>query len=335
VNYYNEFDSFAAQWLRNLIDAGLIPAGDVDERSIEDVSPVELMGYEQCHFFAGIGGWSLALQLAGWTGPAWTGSCPCQPFSAAGKRLGTADERHLWPVFARLIAQCKPAAVFGEQVASKAGRQWLSGVRADLEALGYGVGAADLCAAGVGAPHIRQRLYWVADANAAGPQPLPGPHYHDAERHLESRSGVGNTERGGCESRPISENQPASGPESAGGTGGLGNPQHAGLEGHPGHGAGAAGWAIKDRPAAQAGSNSWSDSIWIPCADGKARRIEPGLVPLVDGFPRGVVPSVDPCTPGYAEETAEARVMRLRGYGNAIVPQLAAEFISAYMEAAV
>jgi len=108
MNYYNEFDPQAAQWLRNLISAGLIPPGDVDERSIEDVTPNELLGYTQCHFFAGIGGWPLALALAGWPvdKPVWTGSCPCQPFSAAGRGDGFADQRHLWPAWFHLIRHC-------------------------------------------------------------------------------------------------------------------------------------------------------------------------------------------------------------------------------------
>lgn len=162
--YYNEIDPYAAQWLRNLIAAGHIAAGDVDERSIVDVRADDLRGYTQCHFFAGIGGWSLALRMAGWDDarPVWTGSCPCQPFSSAGARLGEADERHLWPVFCRLIAECRPSIAFGEQVASSDGRRWLAAVRADLEALGYAVGAADLCAASVGALHNRARLYWAA-----------------------------------------------------------------------------------------------------------------------------------------------------------------------------
>jgi DNA (cytosine-5)-methyltransferase 1 len=166
MNYYNEIDPYAAAWLRNLSDCGLIPKGDVDERSIVDVRPSDLGGYTQCHFFAGIAGWSYALHLAGWPTDrqVWTGSCPCQPFSPAGLQAGTSDERHLWPSFFWLIAQCKPSIVFGEQVASKLGRDWFSGVRSDLETLGYAVGAADLCAAGVGAPHGRQRLYFVADS---------------------------------------------------------------------------------------------------------------------------------------------------------------------------
>src|SRR3990167_1347247 len=165
VNYYNEFEPYAASWLGNLVDAHLIPDGKVDDRNVLGVYPEELEGYTQCHFFAGIGGWPLALKLAGWPDdvPVWTGSCPCQPFSICGKKKGRDDERHLFPAFFGLIEKRRPPVVFGEQVASPDGRRWLSGVRADLEGLGYRFAAADLCAAGVAAPHIRQRLYWVAD----------------------------------------------------------------------------------------------------------------------------------------------------------------------------
>ena len=123
--YYNDNDPFAAQWLRNLVSAGLLPAGDVDDRSITEVKPDDLKGYEQCHFFAGIGGWPYALGLAGWPDdrPVWTGSCPCQPLSGAGQHKGHADERHLWPAFFSLIAERRPVCVFGEQVASKDGRE--------------------------------------------------------------------------------------------------------------------------------------------------------------------------------------------------------------------
>ncbi|PHM29104.1 DNA cytosine methyltransferase [Xenorhabdus budapestensis] len=172
--YYNEIDPYAAQWLRNLIAAGHIAPGDVDERSIEDVKPDDLRNYTQCHFFAGIGVWSFALRNAGWPDdkPVWTGSCPCQPFSAAGKGAGFTDERHLWPAFFHLIEQYRPRVVFGEQVASRDGLAWFDLVHTDLEGTNYSVGATDICAAGIGAPHIRQRLYWVGHANNQMPQGL-------------------------------------------------------------------------------------------------------------------------------------------------------------------
>ena len=170
MNYYNDNDPKTAEWLRQLILAGLIPNGVVDDRSIEEVKPSDLNGYTQCHFFAGIGGWSLALQIAGWpeTKQVWTGSCPCQPFSNAGRGRTTEDERHLWPVFADLIEKCRPPTVYGEQVASPAGRDWLTGVLDDLEKMEYSTAAIDLCSAGVFAPHLRQRLFWVGHAPRFG-----------------------------------------------------------------------------------------------------------------------------------------------------------------------
>src|SRR6201996_3224153 len=133
--YYNENDPFAAAWLEALIADGLIAPGVVDRRSIVDVKPEDLEGYGQCHFFAGIGGWSYALRLAGVPDeePVWTASCPCQPLSSSGLRKGHADERHLWPAFYGLVTQCQAPITFGEQVASKDGREWFAGIRADLE----------------------------------------------------------------------------------------------------------------------------------------------------------------------------------------------------------
>ena len=201
MNYYNEFDPNAAAWIRELIEDKLIPAGDVDERSIVDVRADDLLGYTQCHFFAGVAGWGEALRLARWESahPLWTGSCPCQPFSCAGKGAGVKDERHLWPEFHRLIKACRPPLVFGEQVASaevvgteleaafvaavqggdyaKANKlakrlvasssfhypkRWVDGVQSDLEGVGYAFGFKILGTHSVGAPHIRQRLYWGA-----------------------------------------------------------------------------------------------------------------------------------------------------------------------------
>ena len=165
--YYNEIDPYAAEWLRSLIRSGHIADGVVDERSISDVRPNELYEFTQCHFFAGIGVWSYALRQAGWDDdrPVWTGSCPCQPFSGAGTRKGFADERHLWPHWFHLIEECRPETIFGEQVASKDGLRWIDLVQADMEGADYAIGAFDMCAAGFGAPHIRQRLWFVADTD--------------------------------------------------------------------------------------------------------------------------------------------------------------------------
>jgi DNA (cytosine-5)-methyltransferase 1 len=178
--YYNEIDPFAADWLRKLIREGVIPPGDVDERSVEDVRPADLAGYRQCHFFCGIGIWPAALRLAGWPDdrPVWTGSCPCQPFSTAGKGEGFADERHLWPAWFHLIGVCKPPVVIGEQVAGKDGGTWLDLVHADLESMGYACGPVVAPAAGFGAPQGRHRIYFVAESERgrfeAGRSSFPG-----------------------------------------------------------------------------------------------------------------------------------------------------------------
>jgi DNA (cytosine-5)-methyltransferase 1 len=166
---YNEIDDYAADWLENLISAGLIAPGVVDRRSIVDLQPADLAGFTQVHFFAGIGGWSLAARLAGWPDdrPLWTGSCPCQPFSVAGKPAGQADVRHLWPEFYRLVS-LPPPVVMGEQVAAAVGKSWLDGVCSDLEGIGYATGAAVVPACAVDAPHRRDRLWFVADADGEG-----------------------------------------------------------------------------------------------------------------------------------------------------------------------
>lgn len=163
--YYNEIDPYAASWIKSLIAAGLVPAGDVDERSIVDVRADDLRGYTQCHFFAGIAGWAYALRLAGWSDErsVWTGSCPCQPFSGANKHArGEADERHLWPHWLALIKQLRPAIIFGEQVASGGGPSWIARVRDDLEISNYAFGAANLAACCVGAPQKGERFWFVA-----------------------------------------------------------------------------------------------------------------------------------------------------------------------------
>ena len=150
--YYSENDPFAAAWLRALIDEDAISTRSGRRKGYPRCSPRRSPWVHAATFFAGIGTWSYALRRGGWPDdrPVWTGSCPCQPFSAAGKRGGTADERHLWPAWFHLIDECDPAVVLGEQVASSDGLAWLDTVQADLEAAGYACGAIDTCAAGAG-----------------------------------------------------------------------------------------------------------------------------------------------------------------------------------------
>ncbi|MBT0458134.1 DNA cytosine methyltransferase [Morganella morganii] len=260
--YYNENDPFAAQWLRNLIAAGHIAPGVVDERSIEDVTPDDLRGFTQCHFFAGVGVWSLALRRAGWPDnkPVWTGSCPCQPFSAAGKGNGFADERHLWPAFFHLISECKPGVIFGEQVASKDGLGWLDLVQTDLEATNYAVGAVDLCAAGFGAPHIRQRLYWVVNSDNAGLEGRKGM----PERSAEFTAGSG------CMDGGV--------PYTTGGEQpGSRNQRQAGMDEYSN--SCAAGCSELTKPT----NGYWRDADWLFCRDDKWRPVEPGTFPLANG----------------------------------------------------
>jgi site-specific DNA-cytosine methylase len=516
MTLYNDNDPKVCAWLRELINAGHLPPGDVLCESITEVRPDDIARYSTVHFFAGIGGWPLALRLAGWPDdrPVWTGSCPCQPFSAAGKRKGHADERHLWPAMFGLIRECKPPVVFGEQVASplviganvaarkdvqdvldqqaivrvlhergwlypehlyrlrqremqneatgdlfdsssvrsrqdagvggevpssqdgsavrsglrrhseanrdwsmrvdgssvrpldaeglehpvsgpdQAGRgvhkgkcagcavcperngsqlgasedrgdgrgnqesevgplerlirthrgaaegqpaDWFSRVRDDLGAAGYSIGACLLAASSVGAPHIRQRLFWVADATNDGP-----PAYRSESSRATKEGRLLQPER--CHRRLADAESVRAGPRddgqeppsefgrnrpAIGGTvGGMGDADNTGLEGRRLLNGGRA----SKRTACQA--SQWDGAINIPCGDGKTRRIEPGTPPLVDGIPARVVRRSDKCTEVTSEIQGEARVIRLRGYGNAIVPQVAAEFIAAFMEVA-
>jgi len=96
-----------------------------------------------------------------------TGGFPCQPYSAAGKRLGKEDERHLWPEMLRAIREIQPLWIVGENVLGLV--NWNGGmvfeeVQADLEVEGYEVQPYVLPAAAVNAPHRRDRVWFVAHA---------------------------------------------------------------------------------------------------------------------------------------------------------------------------
>ena len=257
--YYNEFNPKAAAALKQLIVDGLVAPGEVDTRSIEDVSPSDLNGYTQVHFFAGIGGWSYCLRRAGWedSRPVWSGSCPCQPFSAAGKGAGFADERHLWPTFEYLIGQSGPDTIFGEQVASKDGLAWLDLVQSDLEGQGYAFAAVDLCAAGFGSPHIRQRLDWVAVSENI-----------KLNRGRTAREEWAKFANGGR----------------------LGHYKHKGLERYWWDGGIEERWPVALGPVGTTSplSGSWRDADWLACTDNRSRPVESGTFPLAHGAPERV-----------------------------------------------
>lgn len=311
MNYYNEWDKGAAAWLRELIKQGHIPFGVVDERSITEVKPEDLDGFTQCHFFAGIGGWPLALRLAGVSedAPIWTGSPPCQPFSAAGKQLGQFDPRHLAPVFLDLISECRPPVLFGEQVAPAIAKSWMCDLQTHLEGEDYAVGFAVLPACSVGAPHKRERLFF-------GAYNLAESLCAERDRERLQRPGEGNQTQG---SRTAAE------PTGRGYSGGLvytdgerlqrqrGDSDTQGWEGQNLRPSGLLNGAGTENNTTNLDNSFWSDADWLGCRDGKFRPVEPGTFPLANGIP--------------------ARVGRLRGYGNAIVPQVAAEFIKAFMGA--
>jgi len=354
--WYNEIDPVKAEWLRELIRAGLIAPGDVDERSIADVKPAELLEYAQCHFFAGIGAWSYALRCAGWPDdrPVWTGSCPCPSFSTAGKGQGFRDPRHLWPHWFQLIRELRPAVLFGEQVSAAIGHGWLDLVQSDLEGADYAVGAAVLGACSVGAPHIRQRLYFVAHANVRRPEQCDTGEWPVSE--LDARcvaSGLGISKDAGFQERELHAgsfgeaictstrkgferrsdlefvahperdagrpDQPEQGPNRGAVDGGSGTVGELGDAAQGGLGVyrGAPGSAGHAQEPGKTLRPSPLNGFWR----------DADWIGCRDGRWRPVEPGTFPLASGVA-----ARVGRLRGYGDALCAPAAQAFIETVME---
>jgi DNA (cytosine-5)-methyltransferase 1 len=374
--YYNDVDEKKCAWVRELIKAGAITDGEVDCRPIELIQPNDLRGFRRAHFFCGIAIWDYALNLAGWDdsiGVTWTFSCPCQPFSAAGKKKGIADRRHLFPEQFRLIKGRRPVVCFGEQVSSPDGLAWLDIVRTDLESEAYTFGALDLCAAGAGAPHIRNRTFFVADAKGRGcgierDKAQPGSSRHTDSGNefdgLADAKGIGR--RRGADNNDGGRRQRASGQNGT--VDSVGNPDSAGSQGRrigrdgtgecaPGSAGVAGGMAYPDggqfgngpiqrsreyglqpEDGSPAGpvNGFWRDAGWVLCrpersdGDPSWRPVEPRTFPLGDGNSFDLGRMRDSSAPGYQSGKAEARIMRLRGYGDAISPEVAARFIKAY-----
>ena len=296
--YYNEFDKKKAAWLRQLIEEGAIADGVVDERSITDIDPDDLRGFVQCHFFAGIGLWSLCLRRAGWPDdrPVWTGSCPCGPFSSAGLRKGFDDPRHLWPAWFRLIRERRPVVLFGEQ--SDQALAWLDLVSSDLEGAGYAIGSAVIPAAGFGGAHERHRIGFVADADNTQWWSERAP-WNDGlwpkTGRVEGNSHLGD----GGEGRGLAD---------AYASGRIGLEERDQFQ------------AIRISASPRRDDDGRSPvcglepADWLYCRDKRWRPVEPGSFPLADAH--------------------SARMVLLRGYGDAIDVEAFTNLIGAYIDSA-
>lgn len=384
--YYNEWDGPTADWLEELIRRRLIADGIVDRRSILDVSASDLKDFTQCHFFAGIGGWSYALRLAGWPDdrPVWSGSPPCQPFSSAGQQKGQDDERHLAPHFAELIAEGRPPIIFGEQVASSAvfgkaatslddiarlanqweedrlagkpikkrrGQQlgawaWLDDLSERLEATHYAIGASDIPSASIGAPHRRQRTFFgavrLADTSDNGrhkdgqrvtaPQrdgfvgdsavewlglsDSQGLQGHGRLVGVDDTSGRQDQGRHSSTSGMVERLADSNGRQRQRLTDGerliINGEATRRLESDSEFERGSTGERVVVGERPRTPDSPWGTADWLFCRDGKWRPVEPNTSPLANGV--------------------SARVVRLRGYGNAINPWAAKVFIEAFVD---
>lgn len=382
---YNEIEPYCLDWLSNLMDAAVITPGVIFDRSIEDLRPDELRGFDRVHFFAGMGLWDRALDDAGWPDDGrvvFSGSCPCPPFSSAGRtfrcprcdtpspvpnalRTGMfncvrcdhewlADSRHLWPDFFRLIRHCRPDYVIGEQVSSPDGYTWVDVVRASLEIVHYAFGAHVAPAAGVGAPSMRHRIYWMADANseprrlseyarrsdnlkALGRLPVGGMADPDRRQRGGLAGLAGRIRDRGAARREQGDGQPERGRAAVG----LADAQQRGRE------------SRSERPAAPKTSlfaengvegddplrGFWRGADWLWHRDGKYRPVKSFPQHVADGsaddlgrtrsdeatalcyFARSF--PLAPSTPG--------RVGKLRAYGNAICLPQAVKFVEAVL----
>lgn len=363
---YNDTERFACDWLQHLMDAGLIMPGKIDDRSIADLSPDDLAGFERVHLFAGIGGWDLALQLAEWPAgrPVWTCSCPCPPFSQAGKRQSCqrcaganlvwcprrtgycicadcrhawlADGRHLWPEAWRLIARSRPPVVFGEQVASPDGLEWLAGVRASLEILSYAPWGTDYPAAGVRSPNIRQRLFWLADANGgiAGNGHLQPSGQHGQQPQDGRAGGMADNDAGRRGERsegpelqqsPYGRRQPVAGDRSVCGLADSHEGQCRRLADREGcqRDGTAAGWIEGDRVAQSGCAAHWlADSTSDRCREERPQDGRVAAGDRTEGRAAGLVPGGEPadfwgdfdivhCTDGKARRVPQSSLLRL------------------------
>jgi len=224
-----------------------------------------------------------------------TGGFPCQPYSHAGKRLGKEDERHLWPEMLRAIREIKPTWIVGENVRGLL--SWNDGlvfdeVQTDLETEGYEVQSFVLPASAINAPHRRDRVWIVAYSNSSIKR-------NNSRKNIKEKAGIWRDEK-----RHV--------PRELSSDGDASNPKIEGLQ--RGQNSNRGQKHNKKRAGGGNGTRATSTSDeWHSKCNFETFPTQPPICGRDDGIPQ----ELDAITfPKWRKES-------IKGYGNAIVPQIA------------
>lgn len=198
------------------------------------------------------------------TGPVWllTGGVPCQPASRAGKQRGSSDDRWLWPEACRCLAEIRSTWALFENPPG-IGDVGLSGILAEMEAIGYAVRVLGIPACAVSAPHRRERYWIMAHSGQAGRWEDTRSTSEDEAEHARGPSFSNHkSDRNGESAMAYSSGSGCEGPDAEPGAAGL---------------------------CAEHRQGDWSNFVWLPCADGKVRRAPDDSIGLVDGLHRSLL----------------------------------------------
>jgi DNA (cytosine-5)-methyltransferase 1 len=261
-----------------------------------------------------------------------SGGCPCQPFSVAGNQKGKEDERYLWPEMLRVIRELKPRWVLCENVS---GILRIAGdiVCEDLERSGYAVGIFDFEAAAIGAPHKRERIFFVANANDTGNRTLGYDTHGQREAADEGRQGQSQRRLGGYSAAVadagigafVSQQEPQGLKRQAGFTGGGyggGTPKSVIPNADGGRGVMRRNGELPTITSVE-GSERHNGGRTPEYVTGQRREFEPGLGGVAYELPAGLDGCLtfppEPNIPRIASNVPN-RANRLKCLGNAVVP---------------